>query len=150
MKGFMVDNLPTSLVDLSTDNTIIGMPTMVMFPAGNYCFKVSEDRHTITIPRRGDYKDVAPEIFADSDEKFEICDEKNGVVYLAALTKVLFAANKYPDLEEGQFFAPMFLLVDEDTISIVGQVLSVVSDELVADLNNKYTFDESESEDELS
>jgi hypothetical protein len=133
-------NLPAALTDWFDelgDEMVVGMPTMVMFPAGNYCFRVTEDKHKITIPSKGVFKDLAPGVFTDEKDKFKIYDEENEVFYLATLTKVLFAVSKYPDLSDDQFFAPMVLLFNEDTIDIVGKVIEVVPPELIPDDKKK-------------
>ena len=102
-----------------------GTPTMVMFPPKRYNFKVIGE-HKITIPRKGNYHALAPEVFKEEDGDFMVYDEENAVMYLPSITKILFAVNKYPDLKGNQLFAPTLLLVDEDTVDIIGQIIEMV------------------------
>jgi len=108
-----------------------GTPTMVMFPARNFQFKVSKTEYTITIPRKGNYAEIAPEIFSKEDGDFMVYDEENAVLYLPALTKILFAVEKYPALANNQLFAPIALIIDPDEVSIVGQVVEILPPEVV-------------------
>jgi len=108
-----------------------GTPTMVMFPARNFQFKVSKTEYTITIPRKGNYAKIAPEIFSEEDGDFMVYDEENAVLYLPALTKILFAVEKYPALANNQLFAPIALILDPDEVSIVGQIVEILPPEAV-------------------
>jgi hypothetical protein len=103
-----------------------GTPTMVMFPAKNYGFRVSKTEYTISIPRMGNYAELAPEVFNEDDGNFMVFDEENSVMYLPALTKILFATNQYPDLKGNQLFAPIALLINEDTVDIIGQIVEML------------------------
>jgi hypothetical protein len=103
-----------------------GTPTMVMFPARNFQFKVSKTEYTIEIPRKGNYAEIAPEIFDAEDGDFMVYDEDNAVIYLPSLTKILFAVEKYPALANNQLFAPIALLLDDDTVRIVGQIVEIL------------------------
>ena len=104
----------------------IGTPTMVMFPARNFQFRVSKAEYTIVIPRKGNYAEIAPEIFSEEDGDFRVFDEDNAVIYLPSLTKILFAVEKYPVLESNQLFAPIALLLDDDEVRIVGQIVEIL------------------------
>ena len=104
----------------------IGTPTMVMFPARNFHFSVSKTEHKITIPRKGNYHELAPEIFSDEEGDFMVYDEENAVMYLPALTKILFAVEKYPALESNQLFAPIALVFNKDTVDIIGQIVEML------------------------
>jgi hypothetical protein len=104
----------------------VGTPTMVMFPARNFHFRVSKTEHRITIPRKGNYHEIAPEIFSEEDGDFMVYDEENAVMYLPAITKILFAVEKYPALESNQLFAPIALLLDEETVDIIGHVVEML------------------------
>ena len=104
----------------------IGTPTMAFFPARNYHFKVVKNKHTITIPRFGEYNKLAPEIFSKDEGEFMLYDEKNSVMYLPAISKVLFAVQKYPDLTSNQLFVPVVLIFDEETIDVVGQIIEML------------------------
>jgi hypothetical protein len=108
-----------------------GTPTMVMFPARNFQFKVSKTEYTIEIPRKGNYAEIAPEIFDVEEGDFMVYDEDNAVIYLPSLTKILFAVEKYPALANNQLFAPIALLLDDDIVRIVGQVVEILPPEVV-------------------
>ena len=113
-----------------------GTPTMVMFPARNFHFKVSKTEYTIEIPRKGNYAEIAPEIFNTEDGDFMIYDEDNAVIYLPSLTKILFAVGKYPALANNQLFAPIALLLDDDTVRIVGQIVEILPPAAVKSTSN--------------
>ena len=104
----------------------VGTPSMVLMPARNYAFKVSEEVHTIIVPRKGTYNVLAPDLFSEEDGEFELYNSRKGVMYLPAISKVLFAANKYPDLEDDQLFAPISLVFKKDTVEISGQVVNMI------------------------
>jgi hypothetical protein len=100
---------------------ISGVPTMLMLPARNYKFKVVLSECEIRIPRRGTYKDLAPDFFNEEAGQFELLE--NNVFYFPSITKVLFASMKYPDLQYNQVFAPVAAVVEEEEVVIIGQVL---------------------------
>ena len=126
-----VKETPPALKDWPEGGSQIGTPTMVMFPARNFHFKVLKDEHKITIPRKGKYNDLAPEIFGKDEGEFMVYDEESTVMYLPAITKILFAVQKYPDLESNQLFAPIALLINDDTVDIIGQVVEMLPPEPV-------------------
>jgi hypothetical protein len=103
-----------------------GTPNMVLMPSKRYQFLVLDAEHKITVPRKGKYHELAPEIFEEEEGAFNILDEENGVLYIPSITKVLFATNQYPDLEPLQLFAPTYFLINEDTVDIVGQVIEII------------------------
>ena len=117
------------LVEWSVGPAHVGTPTMVMFPAKNYHFRVSKEEYTITIPRKGNYHELAPEAFSEEAGNFMVYDEENAVMYLPALTKILFATHKYPDLKSNQLFAPIALLIDKEEVKIIGQIIEMLPPE---------------------
>jgi len=121
-----VVDTPIALNEWSMDTAQVGTPTMVMFPAKNFYFRVSKNEHKITIPRKGNYHKIAPEVFTEEDGDFMVYDEENKVMYLPAITKILFAVEKYPDLASNQLFAPIALIFNEDTVDIVGQIVEIL------------------------
>jgi len=121
-----IQDAPATLEEWNKDGAQVGTPTMVMFPARNFHFRVSKSEHEITIPRKGNYHKIAPEVFTEEDGDFMVYDEDNAVMYLPAITKILFAVNKYPDLEANQLFAPIALLFDEDVVRIIGQIVEML------------------------
>lgn len=116
----------TSLVDWSVGKSNFGTPTMSLFPARNYHFVVTKEEHKITIPRSGKYVDLAPEVFKEEDGEFMLYDESSKVMYIPAISKVLFAVSKYPDLKNNQLFAPIALIFNEKTVDIIGQVVEML------------------------
>jgi len=104
----------------------VGTPSMVLMPARNYAFKVSEEVHTIIIPRKGVYNELEPDLFSEEDGEFELYNARKKIMYLPAISKVLFAVNKYPDLEENQLFAPITLVFKKDTVEISGQLINMI------------------------
>lgn len=114
------------LPDVVVGESQTGTPTMAFFPARNYHFKVVKNKHTITIPRSGDYHKLAPEIFSKDEGDFMLYDNKNSVMYLPAISKVLFAVEKYPDLKNNQLFMPIVLMFNEKTVDVVGQIIEML------------------------
>ena len=104
----------------------VGTPSMVLMPARNYAFEVSKETYTIVIPRKGEYNEMEPNLFSKEDGKFDLYNSRKGVMFLPAISKVLFAANKYPDLEDDQLFAPISLVFKKDTVEISGQVVNMI------------------------
>lgn len=104
----------------------LGTPSMVLMPARNYAFKVSSKTYVIDVPRKGEYKDLAPDLFGKEDGEFDLFNVRKKIMYLPAISKVLFAANKYPDLENNQLFAPISLVFKKDTVEISGQIINMV------------------------
>jgi len=105
---------------------MLGTPPAAMFPARNYAFAIREDNFIITIPRSGEYHELDPEFFPEDAGAFDIYDEKEKLLYMPAITKVLFATKQYPELAPNHFFIPYVLAFKEDTVDIVGQVVEFV------------------------
>lgn len=113
---------------------VVGTPTMLMLPARNYKFQVDTTEYVLTIPRKGKYMDLEPELFTEEDGEFEILskiEEENNtqVLYMPSLTKVLFAVGTYPDLKEGQAFTPIAIIVRDDEVDIVGNIIDMLKEE---------------------
>jgi hypothetical protein len=107
-------------------NIVSGTPPLLFLPAKNYRFSVDDNNFIIRIPRKGSYNDIAPDFFNEDDGEFNIYDEKSNTLYLPSITKVLFACNKYPDLEFNQMFIPYSLVFEEDEVVIIGQVVGMI------------------------
>ena len=105
---------------------IQGTQPMVLLPARNYVFRVSNENYVIEIPRKGVYTEVAPEIFNNADGEFNIYDDQSGILYTPSITKVLFAAGKYPDLRSTELFVPYSIKFTEDAVTIVGSVVEML------------------------
>ncbi len=103
-----------------------GTPSMVLLPARNYRFKIVKDKHKINIPRKGKYFDLDPKFFEEDSGEFNILDSKSKILYIPAISKVLFGAQTYPDLKSTQLFAPVVMKFDKDNIEITGQVLEML------------------------
>lgn len=108
------------------EDIIVGVPTMGMLPATNYLFKVHKKEHKITIPRKGVYSEIDPETYTKEDGEFAILDEKSNVLYLPAISKVLLAVKKYPDLKPNCLFTPIAFVFKKKTVDVIGQVVEMV------------------------
>jgi len=103
-----------------------GTPPMIFLPAKSYVFKINDEHHSIRIPRKGKYSDLAPEIFDDADGEFSIYDEGSKILFTPSITKVLFASAKYPKLKFNQFFSPYSIRFEDEEVIITGQVLTMM------------------------
>lgn len=110
----------------NSDNEQIGTPTMVLLPARNYKFMVTEEEFVITIPKKGSYHDIDPDFFSEDEGEFNLYDGRSKVMFIPAISKVLFAAKKYPSLEANQLFAPIALKFKKDKVDIIGQVITML------------------------
>jgi hypothetical protein len=70
---------------------------------------------------------LAPEIFSKEDGEFMLYDEESKIMFLPALSKVLFATAKYPDLKGNQLFIPIALVFNEKEVDIIGQVIEMLA-----------------------
>jgi len=113
-------------MSVKVDNEQIGTPTMVLLPARNYKFNVAEEEFVITIPKSGSYHDVDPDFFSEDEGEFNLYDGRSKVMFIPAISKVLFAAKKYPSLEANQLFAPIALKFKKKTVDIIGQVITML------------------------
>lgn len=104
----------------------VGTPTMCLLPATNYLFKVHKKEHKITIPRKGVYEKIDLDVYTKEDGEFMLLDEKSSVMYLPAISKVLFAVKKYPDLKPNQLFAPIALVFKKKTVTIIAQIIEMI------------------------
>lgn len=104
----------------------VGTPTLVLLPAQNYLFKVHKKEHKITIPRKGVYSEIDSELYTKEDGEFMILDSKSNIMYLPAISKVLFALNKYPKLEPNQLFAPIAFVFRKKEVDILGQIVEMI------------------------
>lgn len=125
-KKTKIEKTAIDLVDWAYGESNVGTPTMVLLPARNFHFRVSKTEHKISIPRKGNYHEIAPEVFSEETGNFMVYDEENAVMYLPAITKILFAVNKYPDLKNNELFAPIALIFNEDTVDIIGQIVAIL------------------------
>ena len=111
------------------DEIQFGTPTMVLLPARNYRFKVSKNEYKIVIPRSGKYVDIDPSFFNEADGYFRLYDDDNEVMYLPAISKVLFATKTYPNLDINQLFAPIAISFTDTEVTIIGQVVEMLQPE---------------------
>ena len=107
-------------------DSYVGTPTMVLLPAKNYYFRILNAEFKIVVPRKGVYKDLDKEFYKEEDGEFCLLDEESQIMYLPAISKVLFGTKKYPDLEPNQLFAPIALIFSEDKVEIIGQLLEML------------------------
>lgn len=116
----------TVLPELPEGGIHLGTPTMSLLAAKNYRFKVYNKEYKITVPRRGLYHELDPNTYKEEDGEFMLFDEESKVMYLPAISKVLFATKQYPDLEPTQIFAPMAFVFRDDEVDIIGQVVEML------------------------
>ena len=114
-----------------SENKTTGVPTLMLLPARPYKFTVSEEEHTITIPRRGKYTEIDSQFFTEEDGEFDILAEAKeegieSILYLPSISKVLFATAQYPALGKDQAFTPMAIIVREEEIDIIGNVIQML------------------------
>jgi len=107
-----------------------GTPTPLLLPSRNYKFKVYEKQYSLRVPRRGRYVDLNDTLFSEKDGDFNILsyDEETElkIVFLPAVSKLLFATTQYPDMKDNQAFVPIALLIGEDYVDIVGNLIEMV------------------------
>ncbi len=120
------------MTEWNEDDMQVGTPSMVLMPSRKYAFKVAEKIYVITVPRKGTYHDLDPAFFSKEDGEFNLYDQNSGIMFLPALSKVLFALKKYPELENHQLFAPTSLVFKEDTVEISGYVVNMMEDDVNA------------------
>ncbi len=118
--------LKDSLIDWAEGQAQVGTMSMVLLPSRNYPFKVSTKVHKITLTRKGTYNEIDPDFFSEDDGAFNLYDEESKVFYLPAISKVLYAEKKYPDLKDNQLFAPIYVVIKDDTVEIFGQVIDLL------------------------
>jgi hypothetical protein len=119
-------------VEVDEWTTIIGTPTSVLLPARRYRFSVCPETYSITIPRSGNFKSFDSKLFP-KDEEFEVLsyneDQDKFFVNISGISKILFAASKYPKLEDTQAFAPIGMFVAKDEVEIVGNIIEMLKGE---------------------
>lgn len=106
---------------------IKGLPSLLFMQAVDYTMSHDANNYVLEIPRKGSYKDIAPEYFKDEDGEFNVFDDEKKVLYIPSLTKILLACNKYPQLDSNQVAVPITIKLLEDKIEIVYNVLSMVN-----------------------
>jgi len=121
-----IDKLKNALVDWADGDAQLGTPSLVLLPSRNYPFKVDEKIHKITLTREGSYKELDPDFFSAEDGEFKLYDDERNVLYFPAISKVLYAEKKYPDLKDHQLFAPLFMVVNKKDIEIFGQIIDML------------------------
>lgn len=122
--------------DLEEEKTQVGTPSMVLLPSRNFRFKVSDKSYTITVPRKGSYYGLDPSFFSEEDGEFELYNEEKGIMYLPAISKVLFGSKLYPDLENHQLFAPISLVFKKDVVEISGYIIDMLDVQQLVDDSN--------------
>lgn len=108
----------------SEEVTLVGIPTMALLPSKNFYFKVLEDKHKITIPKSGKYKDLDKDFFDEDSGEFMIANAD--CVNISAITKVLFGCSKYPALKDNELFCPISIIINKTTVDIFGQVVEML------------------------
>lgn len=101
-----------------------GTPSLVLFPAKNYFFRVIDEEYMIEIPAEGLFKDMDASLFNDDSGEFNLMVDDT--FYSYQLSKVLFAASQYPDLEFNQFFAPTTITFKDQSVYVVGHIIEMM------------------------
>lgn len=101
-----------------------GLPSMSLLPLANANFMVIQNI-SISLPRKGNYHELLPEIFDEAHGDFNILD--NNILYLPSITKVLLAVNKYPALKQNQIFTPSSFEFKDDSVTINGSILEILN-----------------------
>jgi len=121
-----VDKLKTTLVEWAEGDAQLGTPSMVLLPSRNYPFKVSKEIHKIVLPRKGTYYGLDPMFFSKEDGKFNLYDDESNTFYFPAISKVLYAEKKYPDLRNNELFAPLYVVFEKNTVEVYGQIIEML------------------------
>ena len=101
-----------------------GIASLGFPPAISKKFVVSDQVFSITIPRFGIYSAIAPDLYPDQEDEFNIF--KDDVLNISVISKVLFATRKYPMLLENQMFMPLALEFTDSEVTIVGKILEYI------------------------
>ena len=109
------------------DVLVDGIPTMALLPAKRFKFKVLRDVHKIVVPNSGNYAELDNKFFSKEDGDFDIFNSNN-VFDASSLTKLLFAAKKYPDLNDNELFCPTVVRLYDDNVVIYGKIIIILSD----------------------
>jgi len=110
---------------------VVGTPTALLLPARMYRFKVYTQEHAVEVPKSGTYVDLDKKSFTKEDGNFNLLqttDEGEQIVYFPAISKVLFGTNQYPELKDGEAFAPVALIIKDDKVTIVGNMIEMVKE----------------------
>lgn len=109
---------------------VSGTPTPLLLPSRNYKFKVYEEQYSLRVPRRGKYVDLNDKLFSEKDGEFNILshddDENMDIVFLPAISKLLFATAQYPDMKDNQAFVPIALIIKDDYVDIIGNLIEMM------------------------
>ncbi len=101
-----------------------GIPSMALLPAKQFSFKVSTDRYMFKFPNKGKFSDIDSEFFAEDETEFEVYTEGN--VNVSVITKLLFATKQYPELEPNQLFCPINFKIEDNEVTMYGQVVTML------------------------
>jgi len=121
--------------DNKTEEVHKGMPTLALVAPHSYNFVVSKEKHKITIPRKGTFKELDRDFFSKDTGDFEIANLEQGIINLSVITKVLFGVSKYPNMESNQIFCPISLTINKDTVDILGQVVTMQEEDITTQAN---------------
>jgi len=119
-------DVQVALADRTKNDALMGTPTIALLPAANYLFRVDKKEYKVTVPRKGVYEKLDPKMYSAKDGEFSLLDKKNNVMYMPAISKVLFATKQYPDLKPNQLFAPIALVFRDKEVDIIGQVVEML------------------------
>ena len=109
-----------------TSSIHVGIPTMALLPPRNYKFEVYEERYKLKIPLSGTFKELDPDFFKDDNTSFELVKNEGKLINISLLTKILFAAKMYPDLQDNQLFCPIAFNFTDNFLEIIGQLMTIL------------------------
>lgn len=114
-------------------NDVVGTPTMLLLPSRNYKFKVFENPYRIVLPKKGNYVDIDDKAFSEKDGGFDLLQyskkEKGHILFMPAISRVLFATGQYPDLNDGYAFTPVAIIFRDEEVEIIGNLIEMVQKE---------------------
>lgn len=124
------------MIDSATEAPIIkGQPGIVILPAKMYTMKTIVKSHVFSIPMVGKFSELYPDFYeltgkSTETDDFKVVFDFDGKLCIAsvAAVEVLFAAEKYPALEDNQVFSISDFVMDEknNVLHITGAVLELV------------------------
>jgi hypothetical protein len=118
------------------DDITSGLPSLCLLPARDYKLILGEDDYIITVPKKGNFKDIIDssdfvgiEAF---DGEFTVYDDESGIFYPPVFTSVALALEVYPslvnDASSFQIFSVKAVVSKGEEVSIIGEVVSLLTE----------------------
>lgn len=108
------------------EDIMYAMPTLAMLPANNYKIHIGEDTFSVKVPCKGTYLDLDSDFFSEEDGAFIIFEDNT--LNISTITKVLFGLKSYPDLADNQLFCPINFIINDNSITITGKIVTMLGD----------------------